>query len=69
MTTFFEVQLRKAGQNLVNNMGLSDAQFDYFYEYYSNNGQMPYGVAKARTGDPYDWVDAQITKEYEMLTK
>lgn len=26
------------------------------YDYYGNNGEMPYGVAKARTGDPFEWV-------------
>jgi hypothetical protein len=65
----FEVQLRKAGKNLANNMGLCDEQFDYFFEHYSNTGEMPYGVAKARTGDPYDWIDAKVTEDYERLMK
>lgn len=28
--------------------------YDKLYEYYVND--MPYGTAKARTGDPYDWI-------------
>lgn len=35
---------------------LNDLLYDELYDYYSNNGEMPYGVMKARTGDPYQWV-------------
>ncbi len=27
-----------------------------FYYYVFETGQMPYGTAKARTGDPIDWI-------------
>lgn len=30
--------------------------FEDLYSYYLNSGEMPYGIAKARTGDPFDWV-------------
>ena len=33
-----------------------DIYFDDLYEYYLNSGDMPYGTAKARTGDPHQWV-------------
>lgn len=36
--------------------GMTDEQFDFLFEHFCNNGEMPYGVAKARTGDPYEWV-------------
>ena len=26
------------------------------YDYFLNNGDMPYGTAKARTGDPDNWI-------------
>jgi hypothetical protein len=29
---------------------------DAIIEYYSNNGEMPYGTQKARSGDPYNWI-------------
>lgn len=35
---------------------LDDDLYDDLYDYYSNNGEMPYGIAKARSGDPYTWV-------------
>lgn len=35
---------------------LSDALFTKLYEHFLNNGEMPYGTAKARTGDPYEWI-------------
>ena len=38
-----------------------------FYEalvnHYLDSGEMPYGVAKARTGDPYDWVVNRLASE------
>ena len=39
---------------------LPDDAYDYFYEYYTSTGEMPYGVAKARTGDPYNWLSDKI---------
>lgn len=39
------------------------AFMDRLYEFYTNNGEMPYGVAKARTGDPLDWCLTQFRKD------
>ncbi len=30
--------------------------FGKLYDYFCDNGEMPYGVAKARTGDPDAWI-------------
>ena len=30
------------------------------YTEYLESGEMPYGVAKARTGDPYQWIIERI---------
>jgi len=30
--------------------------YEKLYEYFCNSGEMPYGVAKARTGDPDVWI-------------
>lgn len=35
---------------------LDDHLFDALYDYYCDTGDMPYGVQKARTGDPMEWV-------------
>jgi len=35
--------------------------FDIFYSYYQYD--MPYGVQKARTGDPYEWIVDRIADE------
>jgi hypothetical protein len=34
--------------------------YDALYDYYMDRGDMPYGVAKARDGDPYQWVSNQF---------
>lgn len=35
---------------------MADNLFDALYDYYNDTGEMPYGVAKARDGDPHEWV-------------
>ena len=35
---------------------LDDDLYDALYDYYCDTGDMPYGVQKARTGDPQEWV-------------
>ena len=35
---------------------LDDNLYDALFDYYLESGEIPYGVAKARTGDPYEWV-------------
>ena len=39
---------------------LSDALYTRLFDHYINNGEMPYGVAKARTGDPVSWIHDQL---------
>jgi hypothetical protein len=33
------------------------------YDYYSDAGEIPYGVAKGRTGDPFEWVTQRLDQE------
>lgn len=40
---------------------LSEELYDDLYDYYCSTNEMPYGTAKARTGDPHEW----ITKRFE----
>lgn len=35
---------------------MSEELYNDFYEYYLLLGEIPYGTAKARDGDPYQWV-------------
>ncbi len=34
--------------------------YNILYEHYVSNGEMPYGTAKARTGDPDFWITDQL---------
>ena len=34
--------------------------YEALFDYYCDNGEMPYGVAKARTGDPMEWVATNL---------
>ena len=43
---------------------VSPAVYDRLYDYYVNNGEMPYGVAKARDGDPDQWIYERLAEEY-----
>ena len=41
-----------------------DTFFDELYEYFVNSGEMPYGIAKAREGDPDQWIQEYLEQEY-----
>jgi hypothetical protein len=36
---------------------MAENLYDALYDYYLDRGDMPYGIAKAREGDPYEWVE------------
>jgi hypothetical protein len=42
---------------------LDNDLYDALFDYYSHSGEMPYGVAKARTGDPMNWISDRLGKE------
>lgn len=44
---------------------LSDKILEKLFAYYMDSGEMPYGVMKARTGDPYDWMARQLVMNYK----
>ena len=39
---------------------LDDDLYHALFDYYCDSGDMPYGTAKARDGDPYEWVAANL---------
>ena len=41
-----------------------DEFYDELYEHYVNSGEMPYGIAKARDGDPDQWIQEELDREY-----
>ena len=47
-------------KNFVEDGELDSNLYDALFDHYSNAGEMPYGVAKARTGDPYDWISEKL---------
>jgi hypothetical protein len=52
----------KAGGDLTDNPDFYEALFNY----YLNSGEMPYGVAKAREGDPVNWISTKLDREVGM---
>jgi hypothetical protein len=53
----FEVKSFEADGDLDHD--LYEALFDYYF----NKGEIPYGTAKGRTGDPIEWVSDKLHKE------
>ena len=49
----------KAGGDLDDNPEFYEALFNY----YLDSGEMPYGVAKAREGDPVQWISNKLERE------
>ena len=47
----------------VDDIGYGDECYDDLYDYYANSGEMPYGVMKARTGMPDEWI---IDRVYDL---
>lgn len=43
-----------------------DDNFTRLFDYFCNNGEMPYGTAKARTGDPYQWLGNRLDQEAKL---
>jgi hypothetical protein len=39
---------------------LDEKLYDALFDYYNDAGEMPYGVAKARDGDPMEWVATNL---------
>ena len=37
--------------------------YDALFDYYLASGEMPYGVAKARTGDPENWITGKFEQD------
>jgi hypothetical protein len=49
------------------NCDIDSDVYERLYNYYLSSGEMPYGVAKARTGDPNWWIVNQIaTRAFEI---
>jgi hypothetical protein len=48
---------------------LDDHLYDALYDYYADCGEMPYGIAKAREGDPYTWVADRFERDVHQHVK
>lgn len=44
---------------------MDDTMYEYFLDYLLSNNEIPYGVAKARDGDPYEFVYDYIMSGYK----
>jgi hypothetical protein len=45
---------------------LNDRLYSALYDYFVNGDEMPYGVAKARTGDPMQWISDRLAQHLGM---
>jgi len=54
-------------KNFLNGADLDEDLYNALYDYYIDNGEMPYGVAKAREGDPFHWVSDHFADELESM--
>lgn len=41
---------------IIENDDFDGDTYDKLFDYYCNSGEMPYGTAKARDGDPHQWI-------------
>lgn len=52
---------------LIGEMEIDDNEelHEKLYEYYRE--EMPYGVQKARDGDPYEWINERLIYDFDYL--
>lgn len=50
-------------KNFMNSGFMDEDLYDALYDYYTDTGEMPYAVAKARTGDPHQWVEERFYQD------
>ena len=60
-------KFRHETKSFVNGSELDSDLYDALYDYYLSNGDMPYGVAKARDGDPFEWIANKFESELDMM--
>lgn len=50
------------------NKELYDCQelYDVLFQFYTEDGEMPYGTMKARDGDPYEWITDKLVKDFKF---
>jgi hypothetical protein len=49
---------------------LSDELYHALYDYYFLHGEMPYGTAKGRDGDPYEWIHQRFDQDvHDYITE
>ena len=53
-------------KNFLAGNDLDSDLYEALFDYYSDNGEIPYGVAKARDGDPIQWVSDRFADEMQM---
>lgn len=46
-----------------NSVEANDESFDVMFDFYCDNGEMPYGTAKAKDGDPCVWIYETLCAE------
>jgi hypothetical protein len=50
-------------KNFVNGDELDTDLYHALFDYYSDHGEIPYGVSKARDGDPFEWVTQRFDRD------
>ena len=39
---------------------MSDFLYQKLFDFFCDKNEMPYGTAKARDGDPYEWIETRL---------
>lgn len=42
--------------------------YEKLFYYYLNTGDMPYGIAKCRDGDPCEWIISKLKEDISFLS-
>ena len=50
-------------KNFVNGGDMDSDLYEALFDYYADSGEIPYGIAKGRTGDPFEWVTQRFDQD------
>ena len=67
---FDEISKKYPGDvaHFVKTGALTDSLFYHLFDHYCTTNEMPYGTAKARTGDPYEFIEEHFSAFLEAAS-
>lgn len=67
MSTIREIMSQEDIDLFVTTGEINQVVWEKLFDMFVNTNEMPYGTAKARDGDPYQWIENRLAEEFGQL--